>query len=60
MLPPTKHRFNMVNLIDQTVEVYREPRFNGYGAKAILRPGDQAAPQAFPGVTVDVTELLMQ
>ena len=50
----------IVNLIDQTVEVYREPHFTGYGAKTILRAGDQAAPQAFPGVTVDVTELLMQ
>jgi len=48
----------IVNLIDQTVEVYREPHFTGYGAKTILRAGDQAAPQAFTDVTVDVTELL--
>ena len=48
----------IVNLIDQTVEVYHEPHFTGYGAKTILRAGDQAAPQAFTDVTVDVTELL--
>src|ERR1041385_7926742 len=48
----------IVNLIDQTVEVYREPHFTGYGSKTILRAGDQAAPQAFPDVKVDVAELL--
>jgi hypothetical protein len=45
-------------LIDQTVEVYREPHFNGYGSKTVLRAGDKAEPQAFPDVAVDVTELL--
>jgi Uma2 family endonuclease len=48
----------IVNLIDQTVEVYREPRFAGYALKSILRAGDQAKPQAFPDVEVDVAELL--
>ena|ERR1051326_282525 len=48
----------IVNLIDQTVEVYREPHFAGYASKVILRVGDQARPQAFPDVAVDVSELL--
>src|SRR6266516_6294824 len=48
----------IVNLIGQTVEVYREPHFTGYGAKTILHAGEQAAPQAFPDVTLDVAELL--
>ncbi len=48
----------IVNLIDQTLEVYREPHFTGYGSKATLRPGDQAKPQGFLDVEVDVTELL--
>src|ERR1041385_5990848 len=48
----------IVNLADLTVEVYREPHFTGYGSKSILRAGDQAAPQAFPDVKVDVAELL--
>jgi hypothetical protein len=48
----------IVNLADLTVEVYREPHFTGYGSKAILRAADQAKPQAFPDVAVDVAELL--
>ena len=48
----------IVNLNDETIEVYREPHFTGYGSKTILRAGDQAVPQAFPDVTVNVAELL--
>lgn len=48
----------IVNLQDETIEVYREPHFTGYGSKTILRAGDQAMPQAFPDVAVDVAELL--
>src|SRR5579862_4817971 len=31
----------IVNLVEQTVEVCREPNFDGYSAKSVLRPGDQ-------------------
>jgi len=48
----------IVNLVDRTIEVYREPNFTGYGSKTILRAGDQARPQTFPDVAVDVAELL--
>ena len=48
----------IVNLNDETVEVYREPHFTGYGSKTILRAGDIAKPLAFADVAVDVTELL--
>ncbi len=48
----------IVNLVEQTIEVYREPNFDGYGAKTVLRPGEQASPQAFPDVVVGVAELL--
>jgi Uma2 family endonuclease len=48
----------IVNLVDLTVEVYREPHFTGYGSKTILRAGDKACPAVFPDVTVDVAELL--
>ena len=48
----------IVNLNELTVEVYREPHFTGYGSKLVLRAGDQAKPQAFPDVAVDVAELL--
>jgi len=48
----------IVNLKEETIEVYREPNFTGYGTKAVLHPGAQAAPQAFPDALVNVTELL--
>ena len=48
----------IVNLVEQTIEVYREPNFSGYGVKSVLRSGDQARPQAFPDVAVDVATLL--
>ena len=48
----------IVNLSDLTLEIYREPHFTGYGAKTVLRAGDQAKPQAFPDVAVDIAELL--
>jgi len=48
----------IVNLIEQTIEVYREPNFTGYGSKVILRKAEQARPNAFPEVSLDVAELL--
>ncbi len=48
----------IVNLNNETIEVYREPHFTGYGLKAVLRAGDHASPAAFPDVSVDVAELL--
>ena len=48
----------IVNLIELTVEVYREPHFTGYEKKTVLRAGDKAYPAAFPDVGVDITELL--
>jgi hypothetical protein len=47
-----------VNLNEETVEVYREPHFTGYGSRSILRAGEKAAPRAFPDAAVDVAELL--
>ncbi len=48
----------ILNLPVRTIEVYREPHIAGYGSKAILRAGDQAAPFAFPDAAVEVAELL--
>lgn len=48
----------IVNLDELTVEVYREPHFDGYASRAVLRCGEQAAPAAFPDVRVNVGELL--
>jgi Uma2 family endonuclease len=48
----------IVDLNEQTIEIYRQPHFAGYGEKAILREGDKASPQSFPDAVVDVAELL--
>lgn len=48
----------IINLRDQTIEVYREPNFTGYGSKTILRVSDEVFLQAFPDIAVDVEELL--
>jgi Uma2 family endonuclease len=48
----------IVNLNEQTIEVYRQPHFAGYSSKVILGAGDKASPQAFPDVSLDVAELL--
>lgn len=48
----------IVNLDDQTIEVYREPHFTGYGSKTILSAGEKATPQSFPDISVDIAELL--
>ena len=48
----------IVNLVDQAIEIYREPHFAGYTATKILRAGERACPLAFPDVAVDVAELL--
>jgi len=48
----------IINLNDQTIEVYRQPRFAGYVVKTILQLGDTASPQLFPDVKLDVAELL--
>lgn len=48
----------IVNLNEETIEIFREPHFTGYATKAFLRAGEQAKPSAFPDVAVDVAALL--
>jgi Uma2 family endonuclease len=48
----------IVNLVDQAIEIYREPHFTGYTATEVLRAGERACPQSFQDVAVDVAELL--
>ncbi len=48
----------IVNLVDQAIEIYREPHFAGYTTSKVLRAGERACPLAFPDVSVDVAELL--
>jgi hypothetical protein len=48
----------LANHFKATIEVYREPHFTGYSSKTVLPVGDQAKSLAFPGVVVNVAELL--
>ena len=50
----------LVNLVERTVEVHREPHFTGYGSVTVLGAGDVARPEAFPDVAVEVAALLRQ
>ena len=50
----------LINLPEQSIEVYREPHFAGYASASVLRAGEQARPAAFPDVAVDVRTLLRQ
>jgi Uma2 family endonuclease len=48
----------IVNLNDETIEVYRQPNFTAYASKTILSAGDFAKPETFPDVSIDVRDLL--
>ncbi len=48
----------VVNLVEETIEVYREPNLTGYGSRQVLGRKDTACVAVFPDVTVDVGELL--
>lgn len=50
----------IINLIDQVIEVYREPHYGGYGSTNLRRSGDKVSSQAFPDVEVNVAELFRQ
>ncbi len=50
----------IVNLPERSVEIYREPHYLGYSSKRIIREGEQACPQAFPDVAIQVKALLKQ
>lgn len=48
----------IVNLVQLTIEIYRDPNFTGYESKKVFRAGDKISPAAFPDAIVDVAELL--
>lgn len=47
----------IVNLIDEVIEVYRDPNFLGYSKKAILDGNAFAAPEAFADLRLEVSTL---
>jgi len=48
----------IVNLINGTLEVYREPHSAGYASVQILLEGESAAPARFPDAVIEVSNLL--
>jgi Uma2 family endonuclease len=48
----------IVNLVNGTLEVYREPHFTGYANAQVLHEGQSAAPALFPDAVIEVAKLL--
>jgi Uma2 family endonuclease len=48
----------IVNLMDGSLEVYREPHDAGYANAQTLQEGESAAPALFPDAVIEVAELL--
>ena len=48
----------IVNLVEDQVEIYRNPEGEKYGATHIAKAGDTIAPAAFPDAEIAVAELL--
>jgi Uma2 family endonuclease len=48
----------LLNVVDGVLEVYREPRPDGYARAYTLRPDQQVAAEAFPDVVLRVADLL--
>ncbi len=48
----------IVDLVNGTLEVYRQLQANGYASTRILHDGDLAAPAHFPDAVIEVTKLL--
>jgi len=49
----------IVNLLDQRLEVYRQPQLDGtYALVSSLQPGEEVQPLAFPALRLSVSEIL--
>jgi Uma2 family endonuclease len=48
----------IVNLVEGTLEVYREPHDTGYANAQILHEGDSVAPALFPDAVIEAAQLL--
>jgi hypothetical protein len=57
LIPSTNTTVEIVQTMDDAVEVYREPRADGYAAVTLHGPGDIVAPLAFPDVGFAVSDL---
>lgn len=48
----------IINLENQTVEIYRDPQSDGYKDCHTFHPGDKIAPKAFPAFSMSVKDIL--
>ncbi|HTW85829.1 MAG TPA: Uma2 family endonuclease [Candidatus Sulfotelmatobacter sp.] len=48
----------LVDLVDDLVVAYRDPRADGFAIVTVARRGETIAPLAFPGIRVPVDEML--
>jgi Uma2 family endonuclease len=48
----------IVNLVDDVIEVFRQPQAGVYQSQTHLEPGQLIAPEAWPDVEIDVAELI--
>jgi Uma2 family endonuclease len=48
----------VLNLVSDTLEIYRQPSPDGYREVSILRDGDTVSPEAFPDVVLSVAAIL--
>jgi Uma2 family endonuclease len=48
----------IVNLVDGTLEIYREPHLAGYARTQVLQEDESAAPAHFPDAVIEVAKLL--
>ena len=50
----------IVNLAEATLDIYREPRPDGYAALQRRKAGDTVSPLGFPDLVLPVADLLPQ
>lgn len=48
----------IINLVEQNIEVFREPHYTGYASVQKFGSGHTIAPQAFPDVRIEIAALL--
>lgn len=54
----TLEEYWVVNIIDDCLEVYRDPRVKAYETHRTLRRGDRVRPLCAPEIELEVAELL--
>jgi Uma2 family endonuclease len=48
----------IVNLVDDVLEIFRDPQDGVYQTLSVLNPADKIAPLSFPDLELAVSELL--